>query len=103
MLKKIKNDYVQPGKGMHRVAYMYIPSNSVYDVLIWNFDVLMRKSASDGVMICSPVTLIANMDMLRMATIASHMSSMHNEILDAHDRITKEFIELEGEWAKLMA
>lgn len=101
-VEKIKNDYVQPGKGTHRVAYMYIPSNSVYDFLISNFDGLMRKAASDGVIICSPVTLIANMHMLRMATIASNMSSMHNEILDAHDRITKEFIELEGEWGKLM-
>jgi DNA anti-recombination protein RmuC len=25
---KIKDDYVQPGKGTHRVAYMFIPSNS---------------------------------------------------------------------------
>lgn len=34
--------------------------------------------------------------------IASNMSSMHNEILDAHDRITKQFLELEGEWGKLL-
>jgi len=46
MLKKIKNDYVQPGKGTHRVAYMYIPSNSVYDCLISNFDGLENLSKS---------------------------------------------------------
>ena len=100
-VEKIKNDYVQPGKGTHRVAYMYIPSNSVYDFLISNFDSLMRTAAAEGVIICSPVTLIANMHMLRMATIASNMSSMHNEILDAHERIAKDFTDLEVEWGKL--
>jgi hypothetical protein len=29
------------------------------------------------------------------------MSSMHNEILDAHERIIKEFIELESSWGTL--
>ena len=100
-VEKIKNDYVQPGKGTHRVAYMYIPSNSVYDFLISNFDSLMRSAAAEGVIICSPMTLIANMHMLRMATIATNMSSMHNEILDAHERIAKDFTDLEVEWGKL--
>ena len=97
-IEKIRDDYVQPGKGTHRVAYMFIPSNSVYDFMISNFDALMRKSAADGVIICSPMTLIANMHMLRMATIATNMSAMHNEILDSHERITKEFAELETNW-----
>jgi len=100
-IEKIRDDYVQPGKGTHHVAYMFIPSNSVYDFLISNFDSLMRRAASDGVIICSPMTLIANMHMLRMATIATNMSSMHNEILDAHERINKQFTELETNWGKL--
>ena len=100
-IEKIRDDYVQPGKGTHRVAYMFIPSNSVYDFMISNFDALMRKSAADGVIICSPMTLIANMHMLRMATIATNMSAMHNEILDSHERITKEFAELENNWGIL--
>jgi DNA recombination protein RmuC len=98
---KIRDDYVQPGKGTHRVAYMFIPSNSVYDFLISNFDTLLRKAASQGVIICSPMTLIANMHMLKMAAIATNTSSMHNEILDAHERIVKEFIELESSWGTL--
>jgi DNA recombination protein RmuC len=100
-IEKIKEDYVQPGKGTHPVAYMFIPSNSVYDFLIVNCEALIRDGASAGVIICSPMTLIANMHMLRMATIASSMSSMHAEILAAHERITKEFSELETEWGKL--
>ena len=47
-VEKIKDDYVQPGKGTHRVAYMYIPSNSVYDFLISNFDgLIIAKTAID--------------------------------------------------------
>jgi len=34
------------------------------------------------------------MHMLKMSIIATNMSSMHNEILDAHERIIKEFIDL---------
>jgi len=100
-IDKIKQDYVQPGKGTHPVAYMFIPSNSVYDFLIVNCEALIRDGASAGVIICSPMTLIANMHMVRMATIASNMSSMHTEILAAHERITKEFNEFETEWGKL--
>lgn len=100
-IEKIREDYVQPGKGTHPVAYMYIPSNSVYDFLIINCEALIRDGASAGVIICSPMTLIANMHMVRMATIASNMSSMHTEILAAHERIAKEFSELETEWGKL--
>lgn len=100
-IEKIREDYVQPGKGTHPVAYMFIPSNSVYDFLIVNCDALIRNGASAGVIICSPMTLIANMHMVRMATIASNMSSMHTEILAAHERITKEFNEFETEWGKL--
>ena len=100
-IDKIREDYVQPGKGTHPVAYMFIPSNSVYDFLIVNCEALIRNGASAGVIICSPMTLIANMHMVRMATIASNMSSMHTEILAAHERITKEFNEFETEWGIL--
>lgn len=100
-VSKIKDDYVHPGKGTHGVAYMYIPSTSVYDFLITHAPQLMRTAASQGVIICSPATLMANMHMLRIANIASTMDSMHNEILDAHQRILNEFNALESQWQTL--
>ena len=100
-VSKIKGDYVHPGKGTHLVAYMYIPSTSVYDFLITQLPHLMRTAASEGVIICSPATLMANMHMLRVANIASTMSSMHNEILDAHKRILNQFKEAEAVWQTL--
>lgn len=100
-VNKIKSDYVQPGKGTHEVAYMYIPSMGVYEYLIENESSTVRWAASEGVVICSPVNLMANMHMLEIVRMAQNMTSLHNEILDAHLRIKKSFGEFDGEYQKL--
>ena len=100
-VEKIESDYVQPGKGTHEVAYMYIPSMGVYEYLIEYESATVRWAASKGVVICSPVNLMANMHMLEIVRMAQNMSSMHNEILDAHLRIKKSFDEFEEEYKKL--
>jgi DNA recombination protein RmuC len=100
-VNKIKSDYVQPGKGTHEVAYMYIPSMGVYEYLIENESATVRWAASEGVVICSPVNLMANMHMLEIVRMAQNMTSLHNEILDAHLRIKKSFGEFDEEYLKL--
>ena len=98
---KIKTDYVQPGKGTHEVAYMYIPSMAVYEYLIEHESGTVRWAASQGVVICSPVNLMANMHMMEIVRMAQNMTSLHNEILDAHLRIKKSFGEFDDEYKKL--
>jgi len=100
-VSKIKSDYVQPGKGTHEVAYMYIPSMGVYEYLIEHESATVRWAASEGVVICSPVNLMANMHMLEIVRMAQNMTSLHNEILDAHLRIKKSFGEFDEEYKKL--
>ena len=100
-VNKIKSDYVQPGKGTHEVAYMYIPSMGVYEYLVENESSTVRWAASEGVVICSPVNLMANMHMLEIVRMAQNMTSLHNEILDAHLRIKKSFGEFDDEYKKL--
>ena len=92
---KIKDDYVQPGKGTHEFAFMYIPSTAVYEFLVENEPALVRKAASQGVVISSPMTLMANMHMLEIVRMAQNMTNRHNEILDAHLRIQKTYKDFE--------
>jgi DNA recombination protein RmuC len=100
-VEKIRTDYVQPGRGTYEIAFMFVPSNSVYDFIITDCDEVMRSAAGQGVIICSPNTLMANMYMLRMVRLATNMSKMHNEILDAHLRVANEFERLEADWKVL--
>jgi len=98
---KIRNDYVQPGKGTHESAYMFIPSMAVYEFLIDNESRTVRWAASQGVVICSPMTLMANMHMIEIARMAQNMTNMHNEILDAHLRVHKSYQEFEEQYKTL--
>ena len=98
---KIKMDYVQPGKGTHEVAYMYIPSMAVYEYMIEHEPGTVRWAASQGVVICSPINLLANMHMMEIVRMAQNMTSLHNEILDSHLRIKKSFGEFDEEYKKL--
>ena len=100
-VNKIKTDYVQPGKGTHEVAYMYIPSMAVYEYLIEHESGTVRWAASQGVVICSPVNLMANMHMMEIVRMAQNMTSLHNEILDAHLRVKKSFGDFDEEYKKL--
>ena len=95
------SDYVQPGKCTHEVAYMYIPSMGVYEYLVEHESATVRWAASQGVVICSPVNLMANMHMMEIVRMAQNMTSLHNEILDAHLRIKKTFDEFDDEYKKL--
>ena len=100
-INKIKTDYVQPGKGTHEFAFMFIPSEGVYHFLIENESKTVRWAASQGVVICSPMTLMANMHMLEIARMAQNMTNMHNEILDTHLRVKKSYEEFEEDWMVL--
>jgi DNA anti-recombination protein RmuC len=100
-VNKIKSDYVHPGKGTHEVAYMYIPSMAVYEYLVGYESATVRWAASQGVVICSPVNLMANMHMLEIVRMAQNMSSLHNEILDAHLRIKNSFDAFDNEFKTL--
>ncbi|DAC42595.1 MAG TPA: DNA recombination protein RmuC [Candidatus Thalassarchaeaceae archaeon] len=100
-VEKIKMDYVQPGKGTQEVAYMYIPSMAVYEYLIEHESAMVRWAASQGVVICSPVNLMANMHMMEIVRMAQNMTSLHTEILDAHLRIKKSFEDFDEEYNKL--
>ena len=48
-----------------------------------------------------PVNLMANMHMMEIVRMAQNMTSLHNEILDAHLRIKKSFGEFDDEYKKL--
>ena len=74
---------------------MYIPSTAVYEFLVENEAALVRKAASQGVVISSPMTLMANMHMLEIVRMAQNMTNRHNEILDAHLRIQKTYKDFE--------
>jgi DNA recombination protein RmuC len=97
-VNKIKTDYVQPGKGTHEFAFMFIPSEGVYHFLIENESKTVRWAATQGVVICSPMTLMANMHMLEIARMAQNMKEAHNEILDTHLRVQKSYGEFEEDW-----
>ena len=74
---------------------------AVYEFLIDNESRTVRWAASQGVVICSPMTLMANMHMIEIARMAQNMTNMHNEILDAHLRVDKSYKEFEEQYKTL--
>lgn len=100
-VKEIKTKYIKPGDGTLEVAYMFIPSEGVYHFLIEKEFETVRWAAEEGVMICSPMNLIAHMYMIRIADIAQRMDGSHEEMIKSIQRVQKSYEDFRNEYDKL--
>jgi DNA recombination protein RmuC len=104
-INKVYDSYVRPSDGTTEIAYLYIPSERIYQHMINpdNIDEseLVRDAAKKGVVICSPSTLIANMHLLRIAERAMGIAEKSDEILQGHTRLRRQLDDLSSTWGKM--
>jgi len=104
-IDKVESSYIRPNLGTTDVAYLYIPSQRIYDFMIdpdnSEESELVRDAASRGVVICSPNTLIANMHLLHIAERAMRIAEKSDGIIKGHARLRTELNNLSSVWGTL--
>lgn len=104
-IDKVEAGYIRPDLGTTDVAYLYIPSQRIYDFMIDPENVeesgLVRDAASRGVVICSPNTLVANMHLLHIAERAMRIADKSDGIIKGHARLRSALNELVSVWGTL--
>ncbi len=99
---KVEKDYVRPDLGSAEVAYLYVASERIYHHMV-NPDnpeecEIVRDAANNGVILCSPSTLIANMHLVRVAERAMGIAGDSDKILRGHDKLRRSIAELVNAW-----
>ena len=102
---KVATDYVRPDLGTTEVAYLYVASERIYHYMV-NPDntkecQIVRDAANNGVILCSPSTLIANMHLVRVAERAMGIAGDSDKILRGHDNMRRAIAELVKAWSKM--
>ncbi len=102
---KVATDYVRPDLGTTEVAYLYVASERIYHHMV-NPDntkesQIVRDAANNGVILCSPSTLIANMHLVRVAERAMGIAGDSDKILRGHDNMRRAIAELVKAWSKM--
>lgn len=100
-VKKVAADYVKPEEGSLPVAYMYVPSEAIFAHLVEKESKLLREATTKGVVVCSPSTLIASLNLVRAAERGIQIAERAEEIRANLTRLAKAFGGFEGEWGTL--
>ncbi len=100
-VEKVATDYVKPEEGTLPVAYIYVPSEAIFAHLVEKESELLREATLKGVVVCSPSTLIANLNLIRVAERGIQIAERAEEIRDNLSRLSKAFGGFEGEWGTL--
>ncbi len=98
---KVAADYVRPEEGTLPVAYIYVPSEAIFAYLVEKETNLLREAASNGVVICSPSTLLASLNLVWTAERGIQISAKAEEMEANLSRLSKAFGGFEDEWGTL--
>ena len=103
--EKVAKDYVRPDLGTTKIAYMYVASERIYHHMVSPDNAeeseIVRQGANNGVVLCSPGTLIANMHLVRIAEQAMGIADKSEDILKGHIRLRQELDTLSSSWSTL--
>ncbi len=97
-VEKIRRDYVKPEAGTLGIAYAYMPSGAIFGYLVENETELLREAAARGVVVCSPSTLLASLNLVWTAERAVQITEQADEIENNIRRLVSGFEGFEGEW-----
>jgi DNA recombination protein RmuC len=97
----IKAAYVKPQEGTTPVAFGFIPSEAVYQYLTECEMGLLADAAKDGVMLVSPATTAANLNLLSMGLQALEISERAKQIQKNLGRLSNALTEVEEPWNTL--
>ena len=97
-LSKIKEDYIKPDKGSAEFAFAFIPSESVYWFLVSEAYEMLRRFASEGVQVVSPLTLAHKIELIKAGVHARKLSEEAGKIREVLLELGRDFGELDRAW-----
>jgi DNA recombination protein RmuC len=98
---KIAGDYVKREAGTLPVAYAYLPSEAIFGYLVENEQELLRQAASQGVVVCSPSTILASLNLVWTTERAVQITQRAEQIEQNLRRLATSFEGFESEWDTL--
>lgn len=97
------SEYVQPNKGTAKIAYAFIPSESVYAFMAEELNELIEESSKEDVIVSSPSTLIANLTLISAANRAMEITKEAEVIQNKINGLSSVIDNFESEWSTLFS
>ena len=108
-IKDVKNhikaiatrEYIDTENGTVNCAIMFIPNEAIYSFIFDTEPSLLDEAAKKGIMICSPVTTISVLAVIRQAAENFVMEKKAKELMEAMGLFRKEWIKYSDGFSKL--
>ncbi len=99
-LEKVASTYIKPYEGTAPFAFVYIPSEAVYWLLVSEIEgyELLRRYVKKGVQVVSPLTLSHKIDLIKAGLAAKKLSEETEEIKNMILRLSDHFENLYNNW-----
>ena len=108
-IKDVKNhikaistrEYIDTENGTVNCAIMFIPNEKIDSFIFDNEPQLLDDASKQGIMICSPVTTISVLAVIRQAAENFVMETRAKELMDAMGLFRKEWVKYSAGFSKL--
>lgn len=108
-IKDVKNhikaissrEYIDTENGTVNCVLMFIPNEKIYSFIFEIAPELLDEASKDGVMICSPVTTISVLAVIRQASENFAMEKRAKELMQAMGSFRKEWVKYSDGFTKL--
>ncbi len=108
-IKDVKNhikaisgrEYIDTENGTVNCAIMFIPNEKIYSFIFETAPELLDMASKEGVMICSPVTTISVLAVIRQAAENFAMEKRAKDLMQAMGSFRKEWIKYSDGFTKL--
>ena len=108
-IKDVKNhikaiatrEYIDTENGTVNCAIMFIPNEKIYSFIFDTEPSLLDEASKQGIMICSPVTTISVLAVIRQAAENFVMETRAKELMQAMGLFRKEWIKYSDGFSKL--
>ena len=100
-IDKVASSYVRPQEGTTKFAYMYIPSEGIYQRINKENQDLIHYASEKGVIICSPNSILAYMHLHYLTDNAHKIGDRTDELQKKIAGLRKNYNELSETWNKL--
>ena len=100
-IDKVASSYVRPQEGTTKFAYMYIPSEGIFQRINRENQDLIHYASEKGVIICSPNSILAYMHLHYLTDNAHKIGDRTDELQKKIAGLRKNYNELNETWNKL--
>lgn len=100
-IDKVASSYVRPQEGTTKFAYMYIPSEGIFQRINRENQELIHYASEKGVIICSPNSILAYMHLHYLTDNAHKIGDSTDELQKKIAGLRKNYNQLNETWNKL--